>query len=154
MVAKAIYCDTGSVIYIQPRDESKLIETGYRLGDMTSELRPTEYISEFVSGGPKNYAYKIIVTVTGWTDTVCKVRGITLNYNAKQLMNFEVIRDMILGMGGSEPTVTVHTERKIKRKRKGGGTVAVVTEPEDKLYRISFFKRRVGDNTSGPFRYK
>jgi len=29
---KAIYCDTDSVIYIQPRDEPKLIETGDRLG--------------------------------------------------------------------------------------------------------------------------
>jgi len=27
---------------------------------MTSELRPSESISEFVSGGPKNYAYKIV----------------------------------------------------------------------------------------------
>jgi len=57
-------------------------------------------------------------TVTVRTDTVCKVSGITLNYNAKQLVNFEVIRDIILGTG--EPTVNVHTERKIKRKMKGG----------------------------------
>ena len=60
---------------------------------------------------------------------------------------------MILGTG--EPTVTIHTEKKIKRKRKGGVTVVVVTEPEDKLYRISFFKRRrLGDNTSVPLGYK
>jgi hypothetical protein len=37
-------------------------------------------------------------------------------------------------------TVTVHTDKKIKRKRQGGG-LYVVTEPEDKLYRVSFFKR-------------
>jgi len=66
---------------------------------MTSELRPTEYVSEFVSGGPKNYAHKVIDTVTGRVGTVCKVRGITLNYSAKQLVNFDVIRDMILGRG-------------------------------------------------------
>jgi len=36
---------------------------------------------------------------------------------------------MILGTG--EPTVTVHTEKKIKRKRNGGGNVAKVTEPEE-----------------------
>ena len=37
----------------------------------------------------------------------------------------------------------IHTGVKIKRKRKGGdGTVSIVTQAEDKLYRISFFKRR------------
>jgi len=36
-------------------------------------------------------------TVTGRTDTICKVSGIPLNYNAKLLVNFEVVSDMILG---------------------------------------------------------
>ena len=40
---RAIYCYTDSVIYIQPRDEPGLIETGDKLGDITSELRATEY---------------------------------------------------------------------------------------------------------------
>jgi len=55
-------------------------------------------------------------TVTGRSDTDCKASGITLNYNAKHLVNFEVIRDIILAT--RELTVNVHTERKIKRKRK------------------------------------
>ena len=54
-----------------------------------------------------------------------------------------------------EPTVTVLTEKKIKRKRNGGGTVAIVTETEVKIYRISFFKpRRLADNSSVPFGFK
>jgi len=93
------------------------------------------------------------VTEGGEVKTVCKVRGITLNYNASKLVNFESIRDMILRTG--DDVVNVHTERKIKRKRMGGGLVAIVTEPEDKIYRISFFKRRrLDDNTSVPFGYK
>jgi len=85
--------------------------------------------------------------------TVCKVRGINLNYSAKYLVNFDVIRDMVLETG-AEPTVNVHTEKKIKRRRKGG-TVAIVTEPEDKTYRISFFKRRrLSGNSSVPLGYK
>jgi len=96
---RAIYCYTDSVIYIQPKDEPNLIETGDKLGEITSELRSTEYISEFVSGGPKNYAYTVIDTVRGRAATVCKVRGIALNYNAKQLVNFDVIKAMILGTG-------------------------------------------------------
>jgi len=91
--------------------------------------------------------------MTGRAATVCKVRDITLNYSAKQLMNFDVIKDMIPGTG--EPTVTVHTEKKIKRRRNVGGTVAIFTEPENKMYRISFFKRRrLGYNSSDPFGYK
>jgi len=46
-----------------------------------------------------------------------KVRGITLNYHASKLVNFEVIRAMILKQG--EP-VNVHTEREIKRKSGSG----------------------------------
>jgi len=97
-----------------------MIETGDNLGDMAPELRPKQYVSEFESGGPKNYAYRMINTVTGLNDTVCEVRAITLNYNTKQRVNFEVIGDMILGTGG-EPPVTVHSKRKNKRKRKGEG---------------------------------
>jgi len=77
----AIYCDTDSVIYIQPRGETQLIETGDKLGDMTSELGPSQTINEFVSGGPKNYAYRVLGSVTGDSQTVCKVRDINLNYN-------------------------------------------------------------------------
>jgi len=81
-----------------------------------------------------------------------KVRGIRLNYSASQLVNFESIRRMILtGVGGETDTVTVHTERKIKRKRGNGGRVQIVTEPEDKTYRVWFFKRRrLHDNSPSP----
>ena len=48
-----LYTDTDSVLYIQPRDGAALVKTGDYLGDMTSELRPCEYISEYVSGGRK-----------------------------------------------------------------------------------------------------
>ena len=82
---------------------------------MTSELKPGHHIREYVGAGPKNYAYKTINTVTGEQNTVCKVRGITLNYSASKLVNFE-IRDMILNRD-DKATVTVHTEKKIKRKR-------------------------------------
>ena len=57
--------------------------------------------------------------------TVSKVRGITLNYHASKLVNFEVIKTMILRQG--ESVVNVHTEHKIKRKRTAGGVVDLVT---------------------------
>ena len=59
---------------------------------------------------------------------------------------------MILGQG--ESVVNVHTEHKIKRKRRAGGVVDLVTEPENKRYRISFFKRRLmSDHSSVPLGY-
>ena len=52
--------------------------------------------------------------------------------------------------------MTVHTEHKIKGRRKSGAcTVSIITEPEEKTYGISFFKRlRLSDETSVPFGYK
>jgi len=121
---------------------------------MTNELGEGEFIDEFVSGGPKNYAYKVCNRdVTKASKTVCKVRGITLNYTAMRLVNFNVIRKMILK--GTPETVTIHSAKKIKRKRAAGtACVALVSEPEDKIYRLPFLKRRrLLDNTSLPFGY-
>jgi hypothetical protein len=85
--------------------------------------------------------------MSGEQRTVCKVRGITLNYNASQIVNFEIIREMVLNRDPNE-TITVHTEKKIKRKRTDGG-IQIVTEPEDKIYRVCFLKRRrLSDNSS------
>ena len=94
---RALYTDTDSFIYIQPRDGPALVNTGDCLGDMTSQLKPCEYISEFVSGGPKNYAYQTRNIETGAESTVCTVRGITLNYSASQLVKFEWLVQIILG---------------------------------------------------------
>ena len=49
----AIYCDTDSVIFVQTRHGQALRETGHNLGAMTSELKPSEFIEEFVSEGLK-----------------------------------------------------------------------------------------------------
>ena len=43
------------------RTANRLIECGEALGDMTSELKGSEYISEFVSGGSKNCAYTLVI---------------------------------------------------------------------------------------------
>jgi len=78
-------------------------------------------ISEFAIGGPKNYAYRVVDTVTGDSQTVCKVRGITLNYNATKLVNFEINRDMIFRWkkGDESSVMNVHTDRKSNLRRRG-----------------------------------
>jgi hypothetical protein len=107
---------------------------------------------EVVCAGPKNYAYKTYNSAAGESKTGCKVKGITLNYRASQLVNFEKIKDIILIKKDGE-TVIVRTENKIKRKKIDGG-VHLKSEHEDKTYRVSFLKRRrLNDNTSLPFGY-
>jgi len=149
---KAIYTDTDSVIFIQPRNEPALIKTGDNLGQKPSELKKDEIIVEVVCAGPKNYAFKTCNSATCDSKNVCKVKGITLNYTASLLVNFAKIRDMILNKDAEE-TVIVRTKHKIKRKKIDGG-VHLRSEPEDKTYRVSFLKRRrLNDNTSLPFGY-
>ena len=64
------------------------------------------------------------------------MRGITLNYSASQLVNFEKIKDMILSKKDDE-TVIVRTENKIKGKNIDGG-VHLISEREDKTYNVVF----------------
>ncbi|CAH2012950.1 unnamed protein product, partial [Acanthoscelides obtectus] len=66
---RAVYVDTDSCIYISRKGLDD-ISTGDFIGDMTDELNGG-FISEFVSGGPKNYAYKY-TTLSGEEQIVCK----------------------------------------------------------------------------------
>ena len=50
----------------------------------------------------------------GEEKTVCKVRGITLNNKTSELVTFDTIKDVVLN---GAPPVTVHTDRKIKRRK-------------------------------------
>ena len=66
------------------------IAIGDFLGDMTNEL-DGEVITEFVSGGAKNYGYTI-----QQGKVVCKVRGFTLNVRGTAVLNFQTMKDNIL----------------------------------------------------------
>jgi hypothetical protein len=76
---------------------------------------------------------------------VYKGRVIKLNSAAAQLVNFDSIRDMILG-GDAREVITVRTHRKIKPKMRncdGNGlavadTLTLVSESEEKVYNVSF----------------
>ena len=55
-----LYCDTDLVLYIQNVDETPKVKIGDCLSVVTDELEEFgsgSYIEEFVSGGPKNYAF-------------------------------------------------------------------------------------------------
>ena len=56
------------------------------VGGMNDELGGS-YITEYVSNGTKNYAYR-----TGDGKQVVKVKGFTLNYVASHQLTFDVIK--------------------------------------------------------------
>ncbi len=135
---RVLYYDTDSVIYVsEPNKPDPPL--GNYLGDLTDEL-DGDYITEFVSGGPKNYAYH---TAGGKSET--KVRGITLNHTTTQKINPEVIRALVYlhTECNTEAKVTVDTPFKIMRNKK---KKSIVSKRMTKDYRIVYDKRVIVEN--------
>ena len=135
---QVLYYDTDSVIYVHEpgKPEPPL---GDYLGDLTDEL-DGDYITEFMSGGPKNYAY-----VTNNDKRVTKIRGITLNYATSKKLNFEVMCSLLhLYLNcGIQAKVTVDNPFKITRDKKNK---KIATKRTKKDYQIVYNKRVVKDN--------
>ena len=79
-----MYFDTDSVVYVIKEGEQEPL-VGDFLGDLTDEL-DGKHIVEFVSAGPKNYAYLL-----NDGDTQCKVKGFTLNHQNAKKINFRTM---------------------------------------------------------------
>ena len=86
---RVLYYDTDSVIY-KRRPGQVEIPLGVFLGEFNDEVEGDPII-EFASGGAKNYGYE-----TRGGKVECKVRGFSLNYKNKQILNFYNLRDNIL----------------------------------------------------------
>ena len=117
---RVLYFDTDSIIYTSKEGDWEP-PTGSYLGELTDEL-DGNHITTFVSGGPKN-SYQLN---TG--KTICKVRGITLNYRTQQDVNSEVMSNMVRGVGPE--IITVDIPFKIVRNRKDKN---VITKSETRL---------------------
>ena len=110
---RVIYYDTDSIVYISRPgyDEPSL---GDFLGELTNELDNNDYIETFVSGGPKNYAYR-----THLGQEVCKVRGFTLNYTNSQLINFEAVKNIVTAPKHEEPVKSGKRKRETVKTKFG-----------------------------------
>jgi hypothetical protein len=100
------------------------VKTGDCLGDLADGLEgfgSGSCIEEFVSGGPKNYAFSVFCPSTGKRTTKCKVKAMTWNYENSKVVNFTALRHMILE---DDTPLHVHSPKKIKRNHGG----AVVSE--------------------------
>ncbi|KAJ8677115.1 hypothetical protein QAD02_012902 [Eretmocerus hayati] len=97
---RCLYFDTDSLLYYTDDETREYVsETGCFLGNLTNELEtygPNSFIKNFASGGPKFYAY-VVQKDDGEEIEVCKVKGITLNYKTKKLVNYNRLRRYIQG---------------------------------------------------------
>ncbi|XP_046382273.1 uncharacterized protein LOC124153218 [Ischnura elegans] len=139
---RCIYHDTDSIVFTQkPGEWSPPV--GDYLGDMTDEITPLGqdcFISEFVSGGPKNYAYVVRSSSDpNFSKEVCKVRGVTINYSNDNVVCFETLKSMVLK---GEPGRKIEYAHKIRRMKNHD----IVSRPETKLFRVVYTKRKRTDN--------
>ena len=135
---RVLYYDTDSVVYVHEpgKPEPPL---GNYLGDLTDEL-DGDYITTFVSGGPKNYAY-----VTNNDKRVTKIRGITLDHAAAGKLNPYVMRSLVHLYVNchTEAKVTVDIPFKITRDKK---QKKIITKRMKKDYRVVYNKRVITEN--------
>lgn len=88
---RVLYYDTDSVIYVEDENCPE-VQLGNYLGDLTDEVEDKDdYIIEYASGGPKNYAYKL-----NSGKVVAKVKGFCLNYECSEKINMQSMIKLIL----------------------------------------------------------
>lgn len=120
------------------------------MGDLSDEILDKfgEHckIIEFTSGGCKNYSYKIKNFQTNEIIEVTKVKGISLNHNNSQIINFDSIFKCVENAENNERTAEVRIfERDLS------GNVNVLKRK--KIYRAVINKRQRIENRTYPFGY-
>ena len=126
-----MYFDTDSILFVAKENEY-MPTLGDYLGQFTNELSSNEgnFITEFVSGGPKNYAYK---TDTGHTE--CTVKGYPINYLTSLVLNFDTIKHTVVE--DNKNKIVVPQLKFIKDKSEW----QIKTEIQNKEYRFIYDKR-------------
>ena len=138
---RVLYYDTDSIIFVSQKGDYEPLLADF-LGEFTNEVKAQDgsYIKEFVSAGPKNYAYMLD---TG--KTFCKIKGFTVNFITGTKLNFESMKDLVLSRD-KKKKISVEQNKFIRDKSKW----IVKTEIINKLYRQVYDKRYIfnkGPNT-------
>ena len=138
---RILYFDTDSVIYVS-RPGVPDPPTGNFLGDLTSELKPSQHIQEFVSLGPKSYGYQI-----NDGKTCVKVKGFTLNKATDDVVNFNSLLKML-----DRTTVTNVPQNYLKRNL---SSLHISDNKMIKKCKFTYSKRRIVDDQFNtlPFGY-
>lgn len=147
---RVLYFDTDLIIFIDIPG-IPIPTTGDYLGDLTDELEEYgegSFIDSFVSGCPKNYAYRVNIRGTNHYKYVCRVKGINLNFSNSRKVNFEKMKSMVLT---ATPNQVVLHGKTIARTKE----TEVITKPDKKTYRVVYSKRRrVESFDTIPFGFK
>lgn len=123
-----MYCDTDSVIFISKSGEWEPKRGDY-LGEMSDELldkNGENSIRTFIGAGPKNYAFKLAHPDKKGYSTKCVVKGISLNYKNALDINFDTVKDMVIGY--KTKSVTIQNNKILRDKN----TNTILTTNEKK----------------------
>ena len=131
--SRILYYDTDSIIYVCKKGEKGPYHGDY-LGQLTNELDNDDFIEEFVTTGPKSYAFR---TKNG--KEVCKCKGISMNYSTEQIVNMNEMLKIV--KEDRKRVVTVNCKNKIIRDKCKS---ILLNRVEKKNYRMVFTKRVVG----------
>ncbi|XP_031781445.1 uncharacterized protein LOC116416620 isoform X2 [Nasonia vitripennis] len=163
---RVLYYDTDSCIFVSHDDAPDEYKpfVGSKLGDMTDKLcgyGENTYISNFVSGGPKFYAYTAVTPNKDDKIECCKVKGISLNFSNGVKINFDSIKNLINDAFATEDheSEKMNDEcSKIRLKFKAIRRTKmheVLTREESKTCCVVLKKRRyLTSRKSLPFGYK
>ena len=153
---RVLYCDTDSIIFTAKSGEV-IPPLGAYLGDLTDELNsgdvcglPQEdYITEFVSGGPKCYAYN---TKQGKTTVKCK--GVTLNARNAAVVTPESLAKLVHAFVANQNTDTPPLMTVYETIRRDKKHFHLKNDTVLKKVRVVYNKRRLlPDYTTLPYGY-
>ena len=95
---RVLYHDTDSIIFTSVPGQY-MPNLGNYIGDLTNELstesEPNAYITKFVSCGAKNYGYEVFYPGSNVRKYFCKVKGLCLNFNTVNIVNFDSMKSLI-----------------------------------------------------------
>jgi len=146
-----LYFDTDSVLYKEDTQDPNQPHPvlGDYLGDFTSELKRGDHITEFVSGGPKNYGYQ---TLNGKTE--CKVKGFRLNAEGMEQLNYQIMWDNVKAEI-QQPLEKPREHQVVKSYQinRNAKVFTLETAADYKQYKLVYDKRVVDTNTFSTYPY-
>ena len=143
---RILYFDTDSCMYIYDKNKYNIPIEDSRLGKWTDEV-PNGRIVKFVALGPKNYGYEYIEK--GERHQTCKVKGITLDYKASQIVNFKSMVDCVRDRENYSSVVEYESRIRRHKDRR------VTSETQTKTFRSVYTKRVLVDGYKTiPYGYK
>ena len=134
-----VFQDTDSIFATVKKGEKfPYPEDDDKLGSLASELRPGEYVTDWICLGPKNYAYK-----TSEGETSVHIRGFTMSLNdCQDKLNFQSMKKLLIDtvINNEEGVITTANQYKIKRQKIKR---QLLTVNEERNYKFKYVKQRI-----------